>query len=57
MWRSAMILAAALAVPAGAQVLNSRTDDELFKDVSTTVLAYPQFTIFDDVARLSRMAS
>jgi len=44
------ILAAALAVPAGAQGLDDRTNDEVFKDVSTTVLAYPQFTIFDDVS-------
>ena len=45
-----VILAAVLAVPAGAQPLNDRKDDEVFKDVSTTVLAYPQFTIFDDVS-------
>jgi hyperosmotically inducible protein len=45
-----VVLAAALAVPAGAQVLGDRKDDEVFKDVSATVLAYPQFTIFDDVS-------
>jgi hyperosmotically inducible periplasmic protein len=45
-----VILAAALAVPAGAQALDDRKDDEVFKDVSTTVLAYPQFTIFDAVS-------
>jgi hyperosmotically inducible protein len=45
-----VLLAAALAVPAGAQALGNRTDDEVFKAVSTTVLAYPQFTIFDDVS-------
>ena len=44
-----VILAAALAVSAGAQSLDDRKDDEVFKDVSTAVLAYPQFTIFDDV--------
>jgi hyperosmotically inducible protein len=44
-----VILAAAVALPAGAQVLDGRKDDEVFSDVSKTVLAYPQFTIFDDV--------
>jgi hyperosmotically inducible periplasmic protein len=44
-----VILAAALALPAGAQVLDDRKSDEVFRDVSETVLAYPQFTIFDDV--------
>jgi len=47
---AALVLAAALAVPAGAQVVEDRKDDEVFKDVSGTVLAYPQFTIFDDVS-------
>jgi len=46
---AAVILAAALAVPAHAQALEDRKDDEVFKDVSETVLGYPQFTIFDDV--------
>jgi hyperosmotically inducible protein len=46
----AVILAAALAVPARAQVPQDRKDDEVFKDVSQTVLDYPQFTIFDDVS-------
>jgi hyperosmotically inducible protein len=45
-----VILTAALAVPAWAQALDDRKDDEVFKDVSTAVLAYPQFTIFDDVS-------
>jgi hyperosmotically inducible protein len=44
-----VILAAAVALPAGAQVLEDRKSDEVFRDVSETVLAYPQFTIFDDV--------
>jgi hyperosmotically inducible protein len=47
---AAVILAAALAVPAGAQVPEDRKDDEVFKGVSETVLTYPQFTIFDDVS-------
>jgi hyperosmotically inducible periplasmic protein len=47
---AAFILAAALAVPAGAQPQVDRRDDEVFKDVSTAVLRYPQFTIFDDVS-------
>ena len=46
---AAVILAAALAVPAHAQAVEDRKDDEVFKDVSETVLGYPQFTIFDDV--------
>jgi hyperosmotically inducible protein len=46
---AAFILAAALATPAQAQILDDRKSDEVFKDVSETVLAYPQFTIFDDV--------
>ena len=47
---AAVILAAALAVPARAQVADDRKDDEVFTDVSKAVLAYPQFTIFDDVS-------
>jgi hyperosmotically inducible protein len=47
---AAIILAAALAVPAQAQVLEDRRDDEVFRDVSERVLGYPQFTIFDDVS-------
>jgi len=47
---AAIILAAALAVPAQAQVLEDRKDDEVFRDVSERVLGYPQFTIFDDVS-------
>ena len=47
---AAVILAMALAVPARAQVLQDRKDDEVFKDVAQTVLGYPQFTIFDDVS-------
>jgi hyperosmotically inducible protein len=47
---AAVILAAALAVPARAQVLEDRKDDEVFGDVSDRVLGYPQFTIFDDVS-------
>jgi len=46
---AAFVLAAALATPAQAQILEDRKNDEVFKDVSETVLAYPQFTIFDDV--------
>ena len=46
---AAVIFAAALAVPAYVQALEDRKDDEVFKDVSETVLGYPQFTIFDDV--------
>jgi hyperosmotically inducible periplasmic protein len=44
-----VILAAALAVPAQAQVQGERKDDEVFKDISRAVLMYPHFTIFDDV--------
>jgi len=40
-------VAAALAVPVQAQ--GDRKDDEVFRNVSETVLRYPQFTIFDDV--------
>ena len=47
---AAIVLAAALAVPSQAQVLQDRKADEVFKDVSETVLGYPQFTIFDDVS-------
>jgi hyperosmotically inducible protein len=47
---AAILLLAALGVPAQAQVLEDRKDDEVFKDISETVLAYPQFTIFDDVS-------
>jgi osmotically-inducible protein OsmY len=47
---AAVILAVALAVPAWAQAADDRKDDEVFTDVSRTVLAYPQFTIFDDVS-------
>ena len=46
---AAVFLAMALAVPARAQILEDRKHDEIFKDVSETVLRYPQFTIFDDV--------
>jgi hyperosmotically inducible protein len=46
---AAVLLAMALAVPASAQVLEDRKSDEVFRDVSDTVLRYPQFTIFDDV--------
>jgi hyperosmotically inducible protein len=46
---AAFILAAVLATPAEAQILEDRKNDEVFKDVSEAVLAYPQFTIFDDV--------
>lgn len=45
---SALILAAVLAAPARAQA--DRKDDEIFRDVSGTVLAYPRFTVFDDVS-------
>jgi hyperosmotically inducible protein len=47
---AAVILAAALAVPAQAQVQGDRKDDEVFRDISATVLGYPQFTVFDDVS-------
>ena len=47
---AAVVLAAALAVPAQAQVSEGRKADEIFRDVSSTVLGYPQFTIFDDVS-------
>jgi hyperosmotically inducible protein len=47
---AAVILVAALAVSAQAQVVQDRKDDEVLKDVSQTVLGYPQFTIFDDVS-------
>jgi len=47
---AAVILAAALAVPAQAQVLQDRKDDEILKDLSEAVLSYPHFTIFDDVS-------
>jgi hyperosmotically inducible protein len=43
------ILAAALAVPAQAQVQGDVKDDEVFKGISEAVLGYTQFTIFDDV--------
>ena len=46
---AAVLLAMALAAPARAQMLEDRKSDEIFKDVSETVLRYPQFTIFDDV--------
>jgi hyperosmotically inducible protein len=46
---AAVLLAMALAAPARAQILEDRKNDEIFKDVSETVLRYPQFTIFDDV--------
>jgi hyperosmotically inducible protein len=46
---AAILLAMALAAPARAQILEDRKNDEIFKDVSETVLRYPQFTIFDDV--------
>jgi hyperosmotically inducible protein len=46
----AAILAAALAVPALAQVPEDRKNGEVVREVSETVLAYPQFTIFDDVS-------
>jgi hyperosmotically inducible protein len=46
----AVMLVAALAVQAQAQTLQGRKDDEIFGSVSRTVLAYPQFTIFDDVS-------
>lgn len=44
---AALVVVTAFAVPALAQ--DERKDNELFKDVSETVLGYPQFTIFDDV--------
>lgn len=47
---AALILAAALAVPTGAQAAENRKADEVFTDVSKAVLTYPQFTIFDDVS-------
>lgn len=47
---AALVLAAALAVPAQAQIPEVRKADEVFRDVSDTVLRYPQFTIFDDVS-------
>jgi hyperosmotically inducible protein len=47
---AAIVLAAALAVPAQAQTPDVRKADEVFRDVSDTVLRYPQFTIFDDVS-------
>jgi hyperosmotically inducible protein len=47
---AAVLLAMALAAPARAQTLEDRKNDEIFKDVSETVLRYPQFTIFDDVS-------
>jgi hyperosmotically inducible periplasmic protein len=47
---AAILLAAALAAPAWAQLQGDRKDDEIFQDVSRTVLAYPQFTIFDEVS-------
>jgi len=47
---AAVILAAALAGPAQGQTLQDRKDDEVFRDISHTVLGYPQFTIFDDVS-------
>jgi hyperosmotically inducible protein len=47
---AALVLAAALAVPAQAQTPDVRKADEVFRDVSDTVLRYPQFTIFDDVS-------
>lgn len=47
---AAIVLAAALAVPAQAQIPDVRKADEVFRDVSDTVLRYPQFTIFDDVS-------
>jgi hyperosmotically inducible protein len=46
---AAIILAAALAAPAQAQVQADRKDDEVMRDISQAVLAYPHFTIFDDV--------
>ena len=46
-----LILAAAVAAPARAQV--ERRDDEILQDVSSAVLGYPQFTIFDDVSAAS----
>jgi hyperosmotically inducible periplasmic protein len=45
---SALVLAAVLATPAQARA--DRKDDEIFRDVSATVLAYTRFTIFDDVS-------
>ena len=47
---AAVVLAAALAVPAQARGPEDRKADEVFRDVSDTVLRYPQFTIFDDVS-------
>jgi len=47
---AALVLAAALAVPAQAQIQDVRKADEVFRDVSQSVLQYPQFTIFDDVS-------
>lgn len=47
---AAVVLAAALAVPAQAQIQADRKDDEVFRDISATVLGYPQFTVFDDVS-------
>jgi hyperosmotically inducible protein len=47
---AAVVLAAALAVPAQAQLADTRKADEVFRDVADTVLRYPQFTIFDDVS-------
>jgi hyperosmotically inducible protein len=46
----ALVLAAVLAVPAQAQTQGDRKDDEVFRDISKTVLSYTQFTIFDDVS-------
>jgi hyperosmotically inducible periplasmic protein len=42
-----LLLLTVIAVPAWAQ--NERKGDEVFRDVSTAVLTYPQFTVFDDV--------
>jgi hyperosmotically inducible protein len=47
---ASVMLVAALAVQAQAQTQQGRKDDEIFGSVSRTVLAYPQFTIFDDVS-------
>ena len=44
---ASLILAAAAAAPAWAQV--ERRDADILQDVSSAVLGYPQFTIFDDV--------
>lgn len=42
------LLLVLLAAPAGAA--NERKDFQIFKDVSSTVLQYSRFTIFDDVS-------